>query len=115
MNNNIKVLKLNFFVKPEDLNNLPTGIEVLYISALNANIDGDERYLNLNLPYTLNQMVVYVFENINFSVPYGCELNVFNMSETEYTKETFQMIKNKYKKNEILQINTFKQFRKYFN
>jgi hypothetical protein len=114
MNNNIKVLKLNFFVKPEDLINLPVGIEVLYISAFNEVADNN-KYLNLNLPCTLNKMVVYVFENINFAVPYGCELNVFNMNETEYTEETFQMIKNKYKKNEILQINTYKQFRKYFN
>jgi hypothetical protein len=122
--NPIKVLKLDIerSIRIDDLNNLPEGLEILYIPFCAFDINN----LNFNFPITLKEIYMghlnYTHyglsfdddDNYKFKIPYGCKLyryfsyHVFqgDFNEVKFWRMEFNKAKKQYKKREILTIKT---------
>ena len=87
----VRVIKVIDQVNANDLNNLPTKLEVLYVPFLR--LDGD---YDLNLPVTLNRLYIgpHPSEKIQrLKVPYLCQVIAPDFETSDYYKEFFRIEK----------------------
>jgi hypothetical protein len=122
MNNNIKVLKIDIgcAITIDDINNLPSSLEILYIPFYDLDINN----LNFNFPISLKEIYIGHLnykkrglsfdseDNYKFKIPYGCKLYRYfpyhdcpgDFNEVKFWRMEFNKAKKAYKKREIQNI-----------
>ena len=118
--NIIKVIKYCGIVDIDDLNNIPDGIEVLYIPYF-ISLDDDDLNFNFNFPPSLRTLLIgsaLLYPDEKYKLPFGCKLikysNILEYKNYHYVqrwiiyKRLFNEIKLNYKNNEILYLKSSK-------
>ena len=112
----IKVIKYGGIVDIDDLNNLPDGIEVLYIPYFACIND-----FNYNFPTSLKILIIgsdILYPDEKYKLPFDCKLikynnmleykNCYYIQQWTIYKRLFNEIKLNYKNNEILYLKSLK-------